>query len=47
MPMAASFAKWGATVSAGLTGSPGEGGAKRGEKGLARSGNARVRRGVI
>ena len=32
---------------AGLTGSPDESGAKRREKGLARSGNARVRRGMI
>src|SRR5882672_4316262 len=32
---------------AGLTGSPDESGAKRREKGLARSGNARVRRGLI
>jgi len=32
---------------AGLTGSPDESGAKRGEKGLAKSGNARVRRGLI
>jgi hypothetical protein len=32
---------------AGLTGSPDENGAKRREKGLARSGNARVRRGMI
>src|SRR6202050_2843967 len=31
----------------GLTGSPDESGAKRREKGLARSGNARVRRGMI
>ena len=30
-----------------LTGSPDESGAKRREKGLARSGNARVRRGMI
>ena len=30
-----------------LTGLPDESGAKRGEKGLARSGNARVRRGMI
>jgi transposase len=32
---------------AGLTGSPDESGEKRREKGLARSGNARVRRGMI
>jgi transposase len=32
---------------AGLTGSPDESGAKRREKGLAKSGNARVRRGLI
>src|SRR5437588_544350 len=32
---------------AGLTGSPDESGKKRREKGLARSGNARVRRGMI
>src|SRR5207245_5054461 len=32
---------------AGLTGSPDESGAKRREKGLAKSGNARVRRGMI
>jgi len=32
---------------AGLTGSPNESGKKRREKGLARSGNARVRRGMI
>lgn len=32
---------------AGLTGSPDESGAKRRQKGLARSGNARVRRGMI
>jgi transposase len=32
---------------AGLTGAPDESGAKRREKGLARSGNARVRRGMI
>ena len=32
---------------AGLTGSPNESGSKRREKGLARSGNARVRRGMI
>jgi len=32
---------------AGLTGSPDESGAKRREKGLARGGNARVRRGMI
>jgi transposase len=32
---------------AGLTGSPDESGAKRREKGLARAGNARVRRGLI
>ncbi|HYD29025.1 IS110 family transposase [Brevundimonas sp.] len=32
---------------AGLTGSPDESGAKRRDKGLARSGNARVRRGMI
>ena len=32
---------------AGLTGSPDESGQKRREKGLARSGNARVRRGMI
>jgi transposase len=32
---------------AGLTGSPEESGEKRREKGLARSGNARVRRGMI
>ena len=31
----------------GLTGSPNESGAKRREKGLARSGNARVRRGMV
>src|SRR5258706_2865890 len=31
----------------GLTGSPDESGKKRREKGLARSGNARVRRGMI
>src|SRR5882762_6827463 len=31
----------------GLTGSPDESGAKRREKGLARAGNARVRRGMI
>jgi transposase len=32
---------------AGLTGSPDESGSKRREKGLAKSGNARVRRGLI
>ena len=32
---------------AGLTGSPDESGAKRREKGLAKSGNARVRRGLV
>ena len=32
---------------AGLTGSPAEGGAKRRERGLARAGNARVRRGML
>jgi transposase len=32
---------------AGLTGAPDESGAKRREKGLAKSGNARVRRGLI
>jgi transposase len=32
---------------AGLTGSPDESGAKRRAKGLAKSGNARVRRGLI
>jgi transposase len=32
---------------AGLTGSPDESGAKRREKGLSKSGNARVRRGLI
>ena len=32
---------------AGLTGSPDESGSKRREKGLARSGNARVRRGMV
>ena len=32
---------------AGLTGSPAESGTRRREKGLARSGNARVRRGMI
>lgn len=32
---------------AGLTGSPDESGARRREKGLAKSGNARVRRGLI
>ena len=32
---------------AGLTGSPNESGSKRREKGLAKSGNARVRRGLI
>jgi transposase len=32
---------------AGLTGSPDESGSKRREKGLAKSGNARVRRGII
>src|SRR5437899_11824751 len=32
---------------AGLTGSPDESGSKRREKGLSRSGNARVRRGLI
>jgi transposase len=32
---------------AGLTGAPDESGARRREKGLARSGNARVRRGMI
>ena len=32
---------------AGLTGSPDESGRRRREKGLARSGNARVRRGMI
>ena len=31
----------------GLTGSPDESGAKRREKGLSRSGNARVRRGMV
>jgi transposase len=35
------------TRSAGLTGSPDESGIKRREKGLARSGSARVRRGMI
>src|SRR4051812_49839851 len=32
---------------AGLTGSPDESGSRRREKGLARSGNARVRRGML
>src|ERR1700730_18543367 len=32
---------------AGLTGSPDESGARRGEQGLARAGNARVRRGMM
>src|ERR1700680_555206 len=32
---------------AGLTGSPDESGSKRREKGLAKAGNARVRRGLI
>src|SRR3954471_5653336 len=32
---------------AGLTGSPDESGAKRREKGLAKAGNARVRRGMV
>jgi len=32
---------------AGLTGAPGESGAKRREQGLAKAGNARVRRGMI
>jgi len=32
---------------AGLTGSPDESGSKRREKGLAKSGNARVRRGLV
>jgi transposase len=32
---------------AGLTGSPGESGSRRREKGLAKAGNARVRRGMI
>ena len=32
---------------AGLTGAPDESGAKRREKGLAKAGNARVRRGMI
>jgi hypothetical protein len=32
---------------AGVTGSPDESGAKRGERGLAKSGNARVRRGLM
>jgi len=32
---------------AGITGSPDESGSKRREKGLARAGNARVRRGMI
>jgi transposase len=32
---------------AGMTGAPDESGSKRGEKGLARAGNARVRRGMI
>ena len=32
---------------AGLTGSPDESGSKRREKGLSRSGNARVRRGMV
>lgn len=32
---------------AGLTGSPDESGSKRREKGLAKSGNARIRRGLI
>jgi hypothetical protein len=32
---------------AGLTGSPDESGAKRREQGLARAGNARVRRGMV
>ena len=32
---------------AGLTGSPNESGSKRREKGLAKAGNARVRRGMI
>jgi transposase len=31
----------------GLTGSPDESGTKRSERGLARAGNARVRRGMI
>jgi transposase len=31
----------------GLTGSPGESGARRREKGLARAGHARVRRGIL
>ena len=34
-------------MPAGLTGSPDESGSKRREKGLAKSGNARVRRGII
>jgi transposase len=33
--------------TAGLTGSPDESGARRREQGLARAGNARVRRGMI
>ena len=32
---------------AGLTGAPDESGAKRREQGLAKAGNARVRRGII
>jgi transposase len=32
---------------AGLTGSPDESGSKRGEKGSAKAGNARVRRGLV
>jgi len=40
-------ARQGLDPGAGLTGSPDESGAKRREKGLARAGNARVRRGMI
>jgi hypothetical protein len=34
-------------IAAGLTGAPDESGAKRREQGLAKAGNARVRRGMI
>src|ERR1700741_2477993 len=39
--------QWAVARYAGLTGSPDESGIKRREKGLARAGNARVRRGMI
>ena len=39
--------RWAVARYAGLTGSPDESGSKRREKGLAKSGNARVRRGLV